>query len=146
MKRLSTLLLSVLLAAPAAAQGLTITRSTPPQLSVPVLSELPEGWRLLRGRVRAPRAVRLPEGSRVMVRLLDQARPGSPLLEIEFPASKLSTPYQLQYNPVRLSPSRTYVVAASVVGPDGRVLYSGLTREVPSSRNAVMDLRVMSAR
>lgn len=142
MTRASVLLLTALLSAPAAAQGLTITPTTSPRLPVPLVSELPEGWRLLRGRVRAGDDVRLPAGSTVYIRLLDQMRPESPLLEIDFPAAKLSTPYQVQYNPVRLSTRRTYVVVASVVGPDGQVLYTGTPRELPASRNAVMDLRV----
>lgn len=152
MKRRLSLLLAALLASSALAQGITITRpSTPPApTSVPALSDVPAGWRVIGGRVRASQAVRLPAGSIISVRLEDVTRlnaPGSTLLEIRFPATRLSAPYQLQFNPVRLNPRRVYAVTARVYGPGGRLLYrSAAAQELPQGRNVVMDLRVVPVR
>ncbi|WP_034386259.1 YbaY family lipoprotein [Deinococcus sp. YIM 77859] len=154
MKRRTILLLATLLATPALAQGITITRpSTPPATTptaVPALTDVPAGWRVVSGRIRAPQAVRLPAGSTVTVRLEDITRLNAPrtaLLTISFPASRLSTPYQLQFNPVRLDSRRVYAVTARVYGPQGRLLYrSAAAQELPPGRNVVMDLRVVPVR
>lgn len=153
MKRLVTVLLAALLATPALAQGITITRPTPSPASaatLPNLSEVPAGWRVVSGRVRAPRDIRLPTGSTVTVSLEDVTlvnRPATILLKASFSTPRLSAPYQLQFNPVRLNPRRVYAVTANVYGPDGRLLYrSGAAQELPQGRNVVMDLRVVPAR
>jgi putative lipoprotein len=152
MKRFLPVLLAALLTSPAVAQGITITRpgAAPATTFAPSLSEVPAGWRMLSGRVRAPRDVRLPAGSTVSVSIEDVTRmdvPSTTLLNISFPATRLSAPYQMQFNPVRLSPRRVYAVTARVTGPNGRLLYLTTTvQELPQARNAVMDVRVMPVR
>ncbi|MCP2015953.1 putative lipoprotein [Deinococcus sp. HSC-46F16] len=149
MKRTLPLLLAALLASPALAQGIRIVRpSTPPPAttaSTPDLSDVPAGWRVVAGRVSAPSTVRLPAGSTVTVAIQDVTGGRSPstLLEVSFPTTKLSTPYQLQYNPVRINPRREYVVTARVNDARGRLLYRSVTRQdLPESRTAVLNLRV----
>ena len=100
---------------------------------------------MVAGRVSAPSTVRLPAGSIVTVAIQDVTGGRSPstLLEVSFPATKLSTPYQLQYNPVRINPRRDYVVTARVNDARGRLLYRSASRqELPGSRAAVLNLRV----
>jgi len=152
-QRLTPLLLAALLAPPALAQGIRTNRpSTPPATSsaAPSLSDVPAGWRVLSGRVRAPRDVRLPAGSTVSVAIEDITRldaPSRTVLNVSFPATRLSTPYQMQFNPVRLSPRRVYAVTARVKDADGRLIYLTTTQqELPTGRNVVMDVRVTPVR
>lgn len=156
------LLLAALLAVPALApsalaQGIRITRpATAPAAASPAssatvdLSEVPAGWRVLSGRVRAPRDVRLPAGSTVSVAIEDVTRldaPSRTVLNVSFPATRLSAPYQMQFNPVRLSPRRVYAVTARVKDANGRLIYRTTTRQdLPTGRNAVMDVRVTPVR
>lgn len=155
MKRLATVLLAALLAAPALAQGITITRpatlpASATKTTPPSLSEVPAGWRMVSGRVGASRDVRLPAGSTVTVSLEDVTlvnRPAVTLLKVSFSTPRLSAPYQLQFNPVRLNPRRVYAVVANVYGPDGRLLYrSAAAQELPQGRNVMLDLRVVPVR
>lgn len=151
-------LLAVSALAPAAlAQGIRITRpATAPAAASPApsfsadLSDVPAGWRVLSGRVRAPRDVRLPAGSTVSVAIEDVTRldaPSRTVLNVSFPATRLSAPYQMQFNPVRLSPRRVYAVTARVNDARGRLLYLTTTQqELPTGRNAVMDVRVTPVR
>ncbi|WP_102125596.1 YbaY family lipoprotein [Deinococcus planocerae] len=149
------LLLAALLTPSAPAQ-MTITRPPPPAASVQpsaapaVPSDLPAGWRVISGRVRAPAEVRLPAGSTVTVSLEDVTRQeGASLSRVQasFPISRLSTPYQLQFNPVRLRPGRTYALTARVTAPDGRLLYRTTTPQpLPTARNAVQDVAVSAVR
>lgn len=154
MKRFLAVLLAALLAAPALAQ-IRITRpTTPPAPAAPAtapdLSDVPAGYRVVSGRIRAGGEVRLPAGSTVRVSLLDVTATGAaskPLVEFSFPTPRLSTPYQMQFNPVRLKPGRVYAVTARVYGPDGRLLYrSAAPQELPQGGNTVLDLRVAPAR
>lgn len=154
MKRFLAVLLAALLAAPALAQ-IRITRPAPPPApaapaTAPDLSDVPAGWRVVSGRIQAPRDVRLPAGSTVTISLEDVTladAPSTTLLRVSFPVSRLSTPYQIQFNPVRLNPRRTYAVRTQVRGPDGRLLYTSDTRqELPGGRNAVLNLRVVPVR
>ncbi|GAA5514246.1 hypothetical protein Dcar01_03001 [Deinococcus carri] len=152
MKRIMTLLLAALVAAPAAAQTIIITRPATPaaQTSVPSLQEVPSGWRVLTGRIRAPQEVRLPAGSMVVLSVQDVTRVNGnhpTLVKVNFPATRLSAPYQVQYNPARLNPRRVYVLNVRVTGPNGNVLYtSSQQQELPRTQNAVMDLQVKPAR
>ncbi|KEF33652.1 hypothetical protein RDMS_11270 [Deinococcus sp. RL] len=152
MKRAFSLLLATLVFSVASAQGIRIVRpGTPPSAPaaapastspVPSLADVPAGWRVLGGRIYAPSAVRLPAGSIVTVTLGDTA--GATLLEVSFPATRLSAPYQLQYNPVRLNPRREYVVTARVSDARGRLLYrSASAQALPGDRAAALDLRVV---
>lgn len=150
MKRVFPVLLAALLISPALAQGIRIVRpGTPPPATTPStapdLSDVPAGWRVVAGRVSAPSTVRLPAGSIVTVAIQDVTggRTPSTLLEVSFPTTKLSTPYQLQYNPVRISPRREYVVTARVNDARGRLLYRSAARqELPEGRAATLNLRV----
>ncbi|WP_034353531.1 YbaY family lipoprotein [Deinococcus phoenicis] len=152
MKRLSALLLAALFAAPVSAQGITITRTTvsSTQTTTPNMTDVPAGWRVVSGRVQAPNNVRLPSGSTVTISLEDVTRlngSGKTLLKVDFPATRLSTPYQFQYNPARMNPRRVYAVTVRVNGPNGRVLYSSnKAQELPRTRSAMLDLRVTPAR
>ncbi|WP_019587207.1 YbaY family lipoprotein [Deinococcus apachensis] len=154
MKRLLAVLLAALLAAPAAAQ-IRITRPTTPpattaSTTAPDLSDVPAGYRVVSGRVRAGGEVRLPAGSTVRVSLVDVTGSGTvrkPLVDFSFSTPRLSTPYQMQFNPVRLNPGRMYAVTAQVYGPNGRLLYSSVApQELPQGRNVVLDLRVAPVR
>lgn len=150
MKRLLAVLLAALLVTPALAQ-IRITRpTTPPATTAPDLSDVPAGYRVVSGRVRADGEVRLPAGSTVRVTLVDVTGSGAarkPLVDFSFPTPRLSTPYQMQFNPVRLKPGRTYAVTAQVYGPNGRLLYSSAApQELPQGRNIVLDLRVAPTR
>ncbi|WP_216324831.1 YbaY family lipoprotein [Deinococcus aestuarii] len=149
------LLLAALLAPSALAQ-MTITRPSAPTPGVQptatpaVPADLPDGWQVISGRVRAPAEVRLPAGSTVTVSLEDVSRRDGPSLfrvQASFPVSRLSTPYQLQFNPVRLRPGRTYALTARVTAPGGRLLYRTTTPQpLPTARNAVQDVVVSAVR
>lgn len=155
MKCFLPLVLAALLS-PAALAQMTITRPSVPASSVPssllpaVPSDLPAGWRVVSGRVRAPAEVRLPAGSTVTVSLEDVTRQDGPSLfrvQASFPASRLSTPYQLQFNPVRLRPGRSYALTARVTAQDGRLLYRTTTPQpLPGPQNAVQDVAVSAVR
>ncbi|MFC6591970.1 YbaY family lipoprotein [Deinococcus lacus] len=124
--------------APASAPRAAATTAATP---APVPSDLPAGWRMLSGRVTAANDVKLPAGSRVQV-TIEEAGRTKPHLEVEFKATSLSAPYQLQYNPARLS-GQNYFVRVKVVDRSGRVLYStdGQYR-LPTQRSAKLNIRV----
>lgn len=152
MKRRTLLLTATLLSTPALAQGIRIVRPTTPTTTTSTTTtvQVPAGWHVVTGRVRAPRDVRLPAGSTVTISLEDVTRedePSTTVLKVDFPTSRLSTPYQLQFNPVRLSEDRTYIVTARIYNASGRLLYISRTRqELPSAKNVIMDLNVVAAR
>lgn len=166
MKRLTLLLAATLLASPALAQGIRITKpgtqtqmgtslsqgvsTTTTTTTTTTFTDVPQGWRAVAGRIRAPRDVRLPAGSKVTVTLEDVTvmdAPSKALLTVSFPASRLSTPYQLQFSPSRLSARRTYAVMARITGPDGRLLYiTDRMHELPRAARAVLDLQVRAVR
>ena len=154
MKRLSALLLAALLFTPASAQ-IRITRPTTPPAgtmttTAPDLTDVPAGYRVISGRIRAARDVRLPAGSTVTVSLEDASPSAStrrPVLEISFSTPSLSSPYQMQFNPVRLNARRDYVVVARVYGPNGRLLYSGASNQnLPGGRNVVVNVLMTPVR
>ncbi|BDP43127.1 hypothetical protein DAETH_30960 [Deinococcus aetherius] len=154
--KLRPLFVLAALLAPGALAQMTITRPSAPASSVPssllpaVPADLPDGWRVISGRVRAPAEVRLPAGSTVTVSLEDVSRQDGPSLsrvQASFPVSRLSTPYQLQFNPGRLRPGRAYAVTARVTAPGGRLLYRTTTRQpLPTAQNAVQDVLVSAVR
>ncbi|GAA5535115.1 YbaY family lipoprotein [Deinococcus aluminii] len=155
MKRFAALLLAALLATPASAQSITITRtttstSTNTSAPMPSLTDVPAGWRVVSGRISAPNEVRLPSGSTVTLNIEDVTRlnaPSTTRLTVSFPSTRLSTPYQFQYNPARMNPRRVYAVTVRVTGPNGRLLYSSnKAQELPRSQNAVLNLKVTPAR
>ncbi|MEF2276983.1 YbaY family lipoprotein [Deinococcus sp. YIM 134068] len=157
MKLCLPLLLAALLVPPALAQGMTITRpsvpapaSQPPTASPALPADLPAGWRVLSGRVRAPAEVRLPAGSVVTVAIEDvSGQTGLSLSRVRasFPVSRLSTPYRLEFNGSRLRPGRTYAVTARITDPGGRVLYrTSVIQPLPAARSAVQDVVVEGVR
>ncbi|ADY27062.1 hypothetical protein Deipr_1930 [Deinococcus proteolyticus MRP] len=109
-------------------------------------SDLPSGWRHLQGRVVAPSDVRLPAGSRVQVSI-EELAPNlahrSTYLKVSFPATRLSTPYSLQYSAHRLNPGSIYAVRAKVFDRQGQLLYSNKTlHRAPALRAAKMNINV----
>ena len=73
--------------------------------------------------------------------------PSRTVLNVSFPATRLSAPYQMQFNPVRLSSRRVYAVTARVKDARGRLIYLTTTQqELPAGRNTVMDVRVTPVR
>ncbi|SMB96014.1 YbaY family lipoprotein [Deinococcus hopiensis] len=166
MKRLTLLLTVTLLATPALAQGIritkpssqmgssmssgTVTTTTTTSATSSTMMDAPKGWRVVAGRIRAPRDVRLPAGSKVILTLEDVTvmdAPSKALLTVSFPASRLSTPYQIQFSPSRISARRTYAVMARVTDSNGRLLYiTDQTHELPRAARAVLDLQVKAVR
>ncbi|MFC4639087.1 YbaY family lipoprotein [Deinococcus hohokamensis] len=90
-------------------------------------STVPAGMRELRGRValRGGADVRLPAGSQVTVTVQEYGRlPVNPVVRVQFPATRLSVPYQVYFNPTRLTPGRRYAISAVVTDRAGQVLYA----------------------
>jgi uncharacterized lipoprotein YbaY len=145
---LSLITLGLLTAAPAQTQigNVTLTPAKAPAASPAggyTGEDVPSGWREIRGRVTGPNgsALRLPAGSEVRVTLLDTTA-GTSLLDVSFATPRLSTPYQLVYNPVRLSATHTYVVRAEIVDARGQVLYRSADAALPGARLAALNLAV----
>ncbi|WP_261664720.1 YbaY family lipoprotein [Deinococcus sp. Marseille-Q6407] len=131
-------------AAPARTPVTSATAGQAKAIAVP--SDLPNGWRHLQGRVVAPSSVRLPAGSRVQVTIEELDRQGatrSVYLKVDFPTTKLSTPYNVQYSSQRLNAQSTYVVRAKVFDGNGRTLYTTKAlHRAPDLRSASMNINV----
>ncbi|WP_168733533.1 YbaY family lipoprotein [Deinococcus sp. Arct2-2] len=152
--------LAALLLAGASAQtstvgGMTITRSAPvirPAAAAPASanSSIPAGWRELRGQVLTPSRMALPAGSTVTVVIEDvslQDVASRQLVKIQFAAPRLPASYQIVYNPVRFSASRSCAVRATVTDKNGKLLYVTDTRtELPMTSRAVLDVKVIRVR
>ncbi|MFC4427816.1 YbaY family lipoprotein [Deinococcus navajonensis] len=90
-------------------------------------SAVPAGMRELRGRVtlRGGGEMRLPAGSQVTVTVQEYGRlPVNPVVRVQFPATRLSAPYQVYFNPTRLTSGRRYAIGAVVTDRSGQVLYA----------------------
>lgn len=154
--------LAALLLAGASAQttigGMTITRpaptarpaTAPSATSSNTAASIPAGWRELRGQVLTPSRIALPAGSTVTVVIEDvslQDVASRQLVRIQFSAPRLPASYQIVYNPVRFSASRSYAVRATVTDKNGRLLYVTDTRtELPSGSRTVLDVKVVRVR
>ncbi|CAM3820451.1 YbaY family lipoprotein [Deinococcus frigens] len=145
----------LLLASPALAQtrigGVTLTPVRPPA-TVPASSttddyereSIPSGYREVRGRVTGPgEGLRLPAGSQITVSLVDLNTAKS-LVDIKFSTTRLSTPYQMVYNPVRLKSAHQYAVRAVIVDRGGRVLYSSPDTALPDGMRVTLNVPVMA--
>ncbi|MDO4263015.1 MAG: YbaY family lipoprotein [Deinococcus sp.] len=131
--------------APAAPARTPVT-GAPKATAITAPSDLPSGWRHLQGRVVAPSDVRLPAGSRVQVSI-EELAPNlahrSTYLKVSFAATRLSTPYSLQYSAHRLNPQSIYAVRAKVFDREGRLLYANKTlHRAPNLRAAKMNIGV----
>lgn len=109
-------------------------------------SSLPSGWRHLQGRVVAPSDVRLPAGSKVVVSI-EELAPNlahrSTYLRVSFAATRLSTPYTMQYSAHRLNPQSIYAVRAKVYDRQGRLLYANKAlHRAPALQAAKMNIAV----
>ncbi len=147
----------LLLASPALAQtqigGVTLTPIKPAAAPAPASStsssdydaeSIPKGYREVRGRVTGPsEGLRLPAGSRIMVSLVDLTN-AKALVDIEFGTTRLSTPYQMVYNPVRLNAAHKYVVRAMIADRNGKVLYRSGDVTLPEGQRATLNVPVMA--
>ncbi|GGM04298.1 YbaY family lipoprotein [Deinococcus aerophilus] len=145
---LSLITLGLLTTAPAQTQigNVTLTPAKAPAVSMAASyagEDVPSGWSEIKGRVTGPNgsALRLPAGSEVRVTVLDTTA-ARILLDVSFGTTRLSTPYQLVYNPVRLSDTHEYVVRAEIVDARGKVLYRSADAALPSARRAALNLAV----
>ena len=157
MKFLTPVLAVALLCTPALAQsrigGVTLTPipAPAPGRSLPQSerSDVPAGWQEILGRVSAPGTVNLPAGSRVNVIVDDPTRTGAArqVLRVTFSTPRLSTPYQIVFNPTRLVSGRTYGVRATVTDRQGRVLYASTAyARLPQGTRATLNLSVSPVR
>ncbi|WP_189642065.1 YbaY family lipoprotein [Deinococcus piscis] len=124
----------------------TPTTSSAQATAMTAPSDLPSGWRHLQGRVVAPSDMRLPAGSKVVVSI-EELAPNlahrSTYLKVSFAATKLSTPYSLQYSAHRLNPQSIYAVRAKVYDRQGRLLYANKAlHRAPALRAAKMNISV----
>lgn len=148
----------LLLASPALAQtqigGVTLTpikpaASAPAPVSSTASSDydaesIPKGYREVKGRVTGPtEGLRLPAGSQIMVSLVDLTAAKS-LVDIEFSTSRLSTPYQMVYNPVRLNAAHKYAVRAVIADKNGKVLYRSADVALPGGQRVTLNVPVMA--
>lgn len=128
--------------------GVTLTPTRPPA-AAPAPSDddydresIPRGYREVRGRVTGPReGLRLPAGSQIMVRLVDLTSATS-LVDIKFSTTRLSTPYQMVYNPVRLNRTHKYAVRATIADKNGKVLYSSQDTALPEGVRVTLNVPV----
>ncbi|WP_192930837.1 YbaY family lipoprotein [Deinococcus sp. AJ005] len=103
---------------------------------------IPKGYREVRGRVIGPsEGLRLPAGSQIMVRLVDLTAAKS-LVDIKFSTTRLSTPYQMVYNPVRLNAAHKYAVRATIADKNGKVLYSSTDTALPDGVRVTLNVPV----
>lgn len=103
---------------------------------------IPKGYREVRGRVTGPsEGLRLPAGSRIMVSLVDLTAAKS-LVDIEFGTTRLSTPYQMVYNPVRLNAAHKYAVRAMIADKGGKVLYRSADVALPDGKRVTLNVPV----
>jgi len=103
---------------------------------------IPSGYREVRGRVTGPsEGLRLPAGSRIMVSLVDLTA-AKALVDIEFGTTRLSTPYQMVYNPVRLNAAHKYAVRAMIADRTGKVLYRSADVSLPDGKRVTLNVPV----
>lgn len=103
---------------------------------------IPKGYREVRGRVTgSSEGLRLPAGSRIMVSLVDLTAAKS-LVDIEFGTTRLSTPYQMVYNPVRLNAAHKYAVRAMIADKGGKVLYRSADVALPDGKRVTLNVPV----
>jgi putative lipoprotein len=103
---------------------------------------IPRGYREVRGRVTGPgEGLRLPAGSRIMLSLVDLTT-AKALVEIEFATPRLSTPYQMVYNPVRLNAAHKYAVRALIADRNGKVLYRSADVALPDGQRVTLNVPV----
>lgn len=123
--------------------------SQPAPSSGAVAGPVPAGMRELRGRLtlRGGAVVRLPAGSQVTVTVQEYSRlPANPVVRVQFPASRLSAPYQVYFNPTRLTPGRHYAISAVVTDRAGQVLYtSDPVLALPQGRRVTLNLPLRRA-
>lgn len=106
------------------------------------LVPVPAGLRELRGRLTAPsEGTRLPAGSQIVVTIRNAAS-GAVVSSIKFSTTRLSTPYQMIFSPVRINPARRYVVKAEISDPNGKLIYSSADVRLPKEDRAVMNIPV----
>ncbi|MFK7602970.1 YbaY family lipoprotein [Deinococcus sp. SM5_A1] len=129
--------------------GVTLTPIKPPAAAPATSNDdsgresIPRGYREVRGRVTGPsEGLRLPAGSQIMVSLVDLTAAKS-LVDIKFSTTRLSTPYQMVYNPVRLKSAHKYAVRASIVDKGGKVLYSSQDTALPDGMRVTLNVPVM---
>ncbi|MDV6375855.1 YbaY family lipoprotein [Deinococcus arenicola] len=154
---------SLLLAPSALAQtqigGVTLTpinppASTPTPASSPspaatpsddyTREAIPSGYREVKGRVTGPsEGLRLPPGSQIMVSLVDLTAPAS-LVDIKFSTTRLSTPYQMVYNAVRINAAHKYAVRSTIMDASGKVLYRSADVALPDGARVVLNVPVMA--
>lgn len=157
MRFLTPVLAVALLGSPALAQGrigdvtLTPIPAPAPARGLPqsARSDVPAGWQEIMGRVSAPATVNLPAGSRVNVIVDDPTRTGAArqVLRVSFAASRLSTPYQIVFNPTRLVSGRVYGVRSTVTDRQGRVLYASTAyARLPQGTTSTLNLSVSPVR
>ncbi len=146
----------LLLASPALAQtqigGVTLTPIKPAAAAPATASStsssdydaasIPKGYREVRGRITGPsEGLRLPAGSRIMVSLVDLTA-AKALVDIEFSTARLSTPYQMVYNPVRLNSTHRYAVRAVIADQKGKVLYRSADVALPDGQRVTLNVPV----
>lgn len=148
---------SLLLAPSALAQtqigGVTLTpinppASTPTPAATPsddyTRESIPSGYREVKGRVTGPsEGLRLPSGSQIMVSLVDLTVPAS-LVDIKFSTTRLSTPYQMVYNAVRINAAHKYAVRSTIMDASGKVLYRSADVALPDGARVVLNVPVMA--
>ncbi|CAM3438795.1 YbaY family lipoprotein [Deinococcus saxicola] len=148
----TVLVLGLSLAPSALAQtrigGVTLTPIRPPAAAPATSNDdydhdsIPRGYREVRGRVTGPReGLRLPAGSQIMVSLVDLTAANS-LVDIKFSSPRLSTPYQMVYNPVRLNATHKYAVRATIADKSGKVLYFSQDAALPDGMRVTLNVPV----
>lgn len=111
-------------------------QATPSPSTASSTANVPAGWYEVRGRISAADTVNLPAGSSVSVTIEDLSVSGAArqLVRIQFKTARLSTPYQIVFNPVRLNTSHQYAVRATVTDASGKLLYaSDASASLPAS-------------
>lgn len=106
-------------------------------------ADVPAGFIEVRGRVNAAAGtVNLPAGSTINISVNDLTRPAQ-VVRIQFKTKRLSTPYQIVFNPSRLNSTHTYAVQATVTDAAGKVLYSSdASALLPKGNRAVVNITV----
>lgn len=99
--------------------------------------QVPAGWYNLTGQVTGN--VALPQGTQVVLSLVELQNPSKSLLQIKFGASRLPVPYQMYFNPAKLQAGKTYALRAKAFSDKGILLsYSdsiALPKTSPSNLN-----------
>lgn len=109
-----------------------------------VSAAVPTGMREISGRVSAGGTVRLPAGSKVTVTVQEyNTRNMNTVVNVTFGTTKLDTPYQVYFNPVRINEGRRYAIRATVRDASGNTLYvTDPVLEIPRAQKATLTLRV----